>query len=293
MATKSSRSIGKYKRHELLASAVYLVPALAFFLVFSVYPFFSGVALAFQDANVFVTRFVGLDNFREIIQSPLFWKGFYNTLRFTLWSTIPIVIIPFMISVFAASLSIRYQYFIRFAFFVPMFSGGIITMGFWKWFFHPRVGLANAILGTKIAWLGQNPYAFYACELVLISTMLGMPIIMYLSRLLNVDRQMYEAARIDGAGELRIALHLTLPELMPLVIFILITRTVGFLQVWQVPYTLTGGGPVYGTTTMVLQAYEATVIAGRWGYASAISMVLLILTGFIMIIQRRLLREYI
>ena len=240
--------------------------------------------------NVFGKKFVGLDNFREMFSSHLFWKGFRNTLLFTGITTPIITIVPLLISALAVRTIRSFQYGVRFAFYIPEIAAGVVIVGVWKWIFDPMHGLANSIFKTNIGWLGQNPYAMVAIEAMLIWGGFGMAIMFYMARLLAIDKEIYDAAKIDGAKWYHEIRYISVPLVMPMVAFVAITRTIGYLQTWEYPWMMTGGGPNNGTTTIALQMYKNTALLGRWGYAAAIGVFLLVVTLTIAIIQRRIFR---
>lgn len=266
-------------------------PALAFFLLFNIYPLLSGVVLSFQDASIFGVQFIGLQNYRELFASERFWKGLLNALRFTAIS-IPIeVILPLLIGGLASRMSKAFQFTVRFAFYVPSLAGGVITVAVWQWIYHPSRGLLNHILGTDIAWLATNPYAFYALTLMMLCSVMGTTIIIYMAAFGAINKELYDAAKLDGCGEWGEMIHVTVPQILPIIAYIAITRTIGVLQIWQLPFLMTGGGPNYGTTTITLQMYQNGFLFQRWGYASALGMVLLFVTMIVAVSQKYLLRD--
>jgi len=278
------------KTRARLWGLAFIAPALCFYFLFSVYPFTKGISLAFFRASVFGSEFSGLANYREMFSEPLFWGAVKNTLMFTIITVPAVTVIPFVIAVMAARLSTAYQHFIRFAFYVPMLSAGVIISAFWKYFFHPSHGLFNKLLGTRIAWLGSNPEAFWSIETILIFSALGIPIILYMAKILGIPQEIIDSAKIDGCGETRVAWHVTFPLMLPIIAFIAITRTIGYLQTWMMPFLLTGGGPNHGTETVVLQIYQHAIVRGRWGYGAAMGVLLMAVTVSIALIQRRVLR---
>jgi len=279
------------KTRARLWGLAFIAPALCFYLLFSVYPFFKGISLAFFRASVFGSEFTGLTNYRDMFAEPLFFRAVKNTLMFTVITAPAVTFVPFVIAVMASRLSSSYQHFIRFAFYIPMFSAGVIISSFWKWVFHPSSGFLNKLLNIQVAWLGTNPTAFWSIETILIFSAFGIPIILYMAKILGIPQELIDSARIDGCSETRVAWHVTFPLMLPIVAFVAITRTIGYLQTWMMPYLLTGGGPNHGTETVVLQIYQHAIIRGRWGYGAAMGVLLMLVTVSIALIQRRVLQE--
>ena len=268
----------------------FIFPALLLFLTFSLFPIFKGISLSLYKADVFEKEYIGLDNYREMFESRIFWKGFRNTLFFTGVTTPFIAIIPLFVSIMAVRTIRAYQYYIRFAFYIPEIASGVIIVAVWKWMFHPTNGIINQLIGKAIPWFGQNPYSITAIEIMLIFSGFGTAVMFYMARLLSIDKEIYEAARIDGAKWYQEIRYISVPLVMPMIAFVTITRTIGYLQTWEYPWMMAGGGPNNGTTTIALQMYKNAALLGKWGYAAAIGMFLLVVTLILAIIQRRIFR---
>jgi multiple sugar transport system permease protein len=269
---------------------VFIGPALLSFCIFGLYPIIKGLTLSFYSADVFGKEFIGFDNFKEYLTDPLFWKGFKNTLLFTVYTVPLISFIPLALALLVGRASKQVHNFLRFTYYIPELSAGVIIASLWQWIFHPTNGLLNAILGTRIAWLGSNPYAFYTLEIILSSSMYAIPFIVYLSAIISIDDVYYEAAQLDGCGWIRANWYIVLPQVLPMVGFIMIIKTIGILQTWILPFIYTGGGPNYGTTTTVLQMYK-NLSFGRWGYASSMGLPILIVGVSLALLQKKLFRD--
>lgn len=266
-------------------------PALLLFLVFSIYPLFSGLFLSLFDASVFGKTFIGFQNYREIFSNERFWKGLINVVKFTVISIPVEVFVPLFIGALASRMSRAFQFTVRFAFYIPNLAAGVVTAAVWQWIFHPSRGLLNGLLGTDIAWLAQNPYAFYAITIMMLSSVMGMTIIIYMAAFGAINKDLYDAARLDGCSEWGEIVHVTIPQILPIIAYVAITRTIGVIQIWQLPFLMTGGGPNYGTTTITLQIYQNGFLFQRWGYASALGMVLMMITLVVAVGQKYLLRD--
>ena len=275
---------------EKITGLLMVSPALFLFCLFTVYPLFSGLALSLHEASAFGKSFIGFANYREMFSNPRFWKGVLNTLKFTA-ICIPIeVVFPLVVGALASRMSRAFQFGVRFAFYVPTIAAGVVIAAVWKWIFHPTAGVLNWALGTEIAWLATNPYTFIAIIIMLLSSVMGMTIIIYMAAFGGIKKDLYEAARLDGCNAAQELYHITIPQMLPVIAFIAITRTIGLLQIWQLPFLMTGGGPNYGTTTITLQLYQNGFHFQRLGYASAMGVVLLFITMVFSITQKYLFR---
>jgi len=265
-------------------------PAILLFGLFTVYPLLSGVVLSFQEASVFGKAFIGLANYREMLHSERFWKGISNTLKFTAIAVPVEIILPLIVGTLASKMSRAFQFGVRFAFYIPTMTSGVIIAAVWKWIFHPTDGILNWLLGTDVAWLATNPHAFISLTIMLLSGVMGMTIIIYMAAFGGINKDLYDAAKLDGCSGFQEMVHVTVPQILPIIGYIAITRTIGVLQIWQLPFLMTGGGPNYGTTTLTLQVYQNGFHFQRWGYASALGMVLLFITMIFSISQKYLFR---
>jgi len=265
---------------------VFILPALVSFLVFAVYPVLRSFQLAFYDAGVMHEEFIGFANFIEIFRSERIVKGFINTLKFMLVCAPVVTILPLIIALLGFRMKSWAQKGIRFAFYLPVLAAGPAISMIWAWLLRPN-GLINVLTGTTISWLGTNPYAFYAICIILISGDLGLSIIIYMAAMGGVNDELHDAAKLDGCSLLQEDFYITLPLIKPTIGFIFFIKLVGVSQIWMYPYMLTSGGPNFGTTTAVLEIYNQAFKFGKYGLASAIGVVFVLVVGAIAFIQRR------
>jgi len=265
---------------------LFILPAVLSFLVFTAYPIFRSFQLAFYDAGVMHADFVGFENFVEIFRSERIRKGFINTLKFMLICAPVVTILPLIIALMGFRMKSWAQKGIRFAFYLPVIAAGPIITMIWAWLLRPN-GLINVLTGTTIPWLGTNPFAFYALCIILISGDLGLTIIIYMAAMGGVNSELYDAAKLDGCSAFQEDFYITLPLVKPTIGFIFFIKIVGVSKIWMYPYLLTGGGVNYATTTVVLEIYNQAFKFGKYGIASAIGVVFVLVIGTIAIIQRR------
>ena len=265
---------------------ILIIPAAIWFLVFSLYPIFRSFQLSFYEAGPMFSQFVGFQNFIEIFQTERIIKGFINTLKFTALCTPILTILPLIIAMLGFRMKPFLQKTIRFAYYIPMLAAGPVLAMIWGWLFRAG-GAINFITGTDFLWFGKNPYAFYAVSIILLASNLGLSIIIYMASMSGINQDLYDAARLDGCSTFQEDLYITIPQISKTIGFIFFIKMIGTAQIWQFPFLLTGGGPNYGTTTAVLEVYLQAFQFGKYGYASAIGVVFVILVGFITAIQRK------
>lgn len=241
-----------------------------------------GIAFSFFKIGIRDRVFIGLKNYIKIINDPLFWIAFKNTLRFVLMIVPLKVVLSLLVALVISKYSHRIQSLFRGAFYLPAISAGVVMSTVWVWIFDPLYGILNGALKffglPTFMWLSDPFLARVAVTLVLLNWTTGFGIILYLSALAGVPRQIYEAAALDGASGWQRLTRITLPLIVPITVFILIVTTIGIFQIWQVMFLLTSGGPAFATTSIVYRIYQLGFESFKFGQASAYATVLLMMT---------------
>ena len=291
MSSAAIETVPRFRR----GGWMFLLPAAIPFVAFVLWPLIHGVALGFFDVQLRETRFIGLENYYRLIGDETFWAAVKNTCGFVVLVVPTVWVLSLGVSAVGFPMGRWARSFFRFAFYVPVVAGGVCLAMVWLWIFDQRYGLLNhvtgSLLGLELDWLGRTDTALPSLAVVVISWSLGQPIIIFLAALGGIPPELYEAARIDGAGPLRRFWHVTLPLLRPASLFVLVTQTIGVFQVFVVVLLLTvNGGPAHGTRTIVYGMYEtAFTPMYDFDYAAAQGSVLLVALGTIAILQFRLL----
>jgi len=268
---------------------IFILPAVIWFAVFNAYPIFRSLQLSFYDAGVMHSEFIGFQNFIKIFETERIIKGFGNSIKFTLVCAPILTFLPLIIAMLGFRMRKKMQIAIRFAFYLPSLTAGVIISIIWVWLLRPD-GLINVITGTDIAWLGTNPFAFISICVILICGDLGLAIIIYMSAMGSIDTDLYDAARLDGCTPFQEDRYITFPLVAPTVGFIFFIKIVAVAQIWQYPYLLTGGGVFYSTHTAVLEIYNQAFKFGKYGFASAIGILFVLMVGTMAFIQKRFFR---
>jgi len=273
--------------------APYVVPAVTLLFAMQVVPIVHGLSLSFFDAGPRHTQWAGFANFKTMFGTRLFWTGVKNTLAFTAVSAPILIILTFGIAVVAYGMKRHMQWFVRFTFYLPQIISSAVLSLIWIWIFNPDGALNSLILsfnGERLNWLGSNPLAFWSVTIVLITQGLGIPIVVFLGALTSVDSSLYESAAIDGCGRIRQALHVTLPIIFPVFTMQVATVLIGSMQIWALPYWMTGGGPAYGTYTLVLGMYREMAMFSDYGTSAAYAVVTTLALTAMILGQKRLSR---
>ncbi len=274
---------------------LFLLPWLLFFLVFSLYPFCFGIVVSFTNYTLGKMDFIGLENFKNILEDPAFVNSVVATLKYVL------IIAPCTVAVSLAVARVlqrcgrKMNAFAKAAFYLPSVTSEVALVIVWKFLFAPSFGLLAGLfqeVGLKpIAWFDNPDTAVVLISLLVVSICLGQPIILYSAGINNIPQSYFEAAEIDGANRNQVFFKITLPLLRSTTTFIVITSTIALMQIFVVPYLMTGGGPEYRTSSLLLMIYRSAFGNNRFGYASAIGIVFFFITGIIAAIQFRLMKN--
>jgi len=284
-----------------LAGWCFAGPAVAVIALFFVVPVAAAFALSLTDFDIYAIadpanlRLVGLHNYVQLLRTPLFWTALANTLYFV------VVGVPLSITVsLAAALLLdselaRFKGAFRTALFAPVVTTIVAVAVVWRNLLHTRYGWINHALGAigvaPIDWLGDPHWSMPSIILFAVWKNFGINMIIFVAALQAIPRELYEAARIEGANAAQQFRHVTLPLLGPTLLMVGIVTMAGYFQLFAEPYVMTGGGPLRATTSLVLFMYEEGFRWWRLGSAAAIAVVLFLITLAGTLIQLRMRRE--
>ena len=231
---------------------------------------------------------VGWDNYKDFINSSLFWKVIGNTLYFTLVSVFLGVIVSLGLAMIVNQ-KIKGVSFFRSVYFLPVISSMVAVSLVWKWLYNAQFGLINYFLKfLGIAgpnWLNSSLWAMPAIIIMSVWKMTGYNMIVLLAGLQNIPKELYEVASIDGASRWRQFWNITLPLLSPALFFALIILFISSFQVFEQTYVMTGGGPHYATLTLPLYIYQTSFLWFKIGYGAALSFVFFLIILAVILIQ--------
>jgi multiple sugar transport system permease protein len=274
---------------------LFLLPAMIPFFAFVLLPLLQGLLLSFYDVELAQRQWAGLANFRELARDEAFRQSVLNTIYFVIGVVPVTVALALLLAVIVHPLTRTLQSFFRLAFYLPVVAAGVVLSMVWLYLYNPTYGLFNYLLGLvgipRIEWLGRTETALPALALVVVSWTIGQPLILFLAGLAGIPQDLYDAAMIDGAGGWAKFWFVSLPLLKPTTLFVLVTQTIGVFQVFVVVLLMTRGGPANATQTIVFRIYETAFSFFRFGYASAMGVVLLLVVGLVAIFQFRLLGQ--
>ena len=259
----------------------------AYFAIFLAYPIYKAFAGSFHEWNPLVGTYnwVGLDNFKQILTDGLFWKSIGNTAIFMAVSVIFRIILGLGLAMLLSSKLVHCKDSLRGLFYMPTITPLVAVSFVWMWMFDPQFGMIDKVTGLNINWLHSSTWAMPAIIIMTIWKDFGYATVLYLAGLMNLPKDVYEAADIDGANSVQKFFRITLPLLKPTTLFIVITSMIAYLQAYVQILVMTNGGPGTATYTISYLIFDQAFQKYNFGIASAMSVVLFIFTGALTIIM--------
>ncbi len=260
---------------------LFLFPSLLQFAVLMVFPVFFSFYLSFHEWNILEPEkpFVGLDNYTRLLNDRRVRQAIVNTIYYTVVS-VPATLFCGLLVALLLNNKIRGRGLFRAIYYLPGITSAVAVAVVWKWIFNGDFGLINyyliqiGLISEPIRWLTDPVLAMPSVIIVSVWGGVGGCMIIYLAGLQAIPDEMYDAAKVDGAGPIRTLFSITIPLLAPATFFLLITSIIGAFQQFGLPYLLTAGGPVGRTTTIAYYLYTSAFKNFEMGYAAAISYVL-------------------
>lgn len=264
-----------------MVGLAFVSPWLVGFLLFTLLPVVLSFYFSLCDYSLLEKPlYRGADNYRELMRDAVFWKAMGNTIYYA-GISLPLGMIVALGVALLLNSKIRGLSIYRTIVFLPSLVPAVASAMLWSWLFNSKLGLINFVLlklgvSDPPGWLTDVRWAMPA--LILMSVWgVGNTVVIYLAGLQDVPRELYEAADLDGASTLRKIWHVTLPCISPVIFFNLIMGIIGTLQVFGVPYIMTGGGPARSTYFFTMYLYDNAFVYLKMGYASAMAWVQLII----------------
>jgi multiple sugar transport system permease protein len=260
----------------------FVTPALILLSLVTIYPILYVVYLSLERRLLIfnISRFVGLDNYLFLFRDDRFWNALGNTAYFTAMSVALEMALGLSIAVLL-NRSFRLKGMARAAVLVPWAVPTVVSARMWEWMYNTDFGILNYIFGAKINWLGSPSLALNAAVFMDVWKTTPFVAILLTAGLQVIPADLYQAARIDGAGAWQAFRKITIPLLKPVIIVVLAFRTLDAFRVFDAIYVLTGGGPANSTETLSIYAYKVLFQTLQFGYGSALSLVVFLCTAMI------------
>ena len=268
----------------------FALPYMVVFTLFLITPIIWGIWMSFTNQSLASrnVKFVGLQNYIETLTSAEMWSSLGNTIFFTLISTIPLVMLSFILAYLVVT-GLPGQWLWRLTFFAPYLLPVSVVTAMWGVMYANDFGFINGLLQhlgiDQIGWLSDKQVAMWSIALTTVWWTIGFNFLLYLSALENIPDQIYEAAQVDGAGSWRRLISVTLPLMKSTTIMIVLLQILASLKLFDQIFLMTAGGPDGATRSIIQYIYDVGFSGYRVGYASAVSYVFFALIVLVSIIQ--------
>ena len=276
----------------------FIAPALVLLTLFGLLPIAVAGVVSLTDLDIGglgrpeTIEFVGLENYARLLDDPAFWRSLETTGFFVAVGVPVIIVVSLGIAVALNSSNSRFFRALRSFYFLPAITAIVAVALIWGYLYNSQFGLLNHLLSVvglgPVGWLSEPTTARVSVAVVAIWRATGLNTIIFLAALQAIPREYLEAAALDGAGRWTTFRRVVLPMLRFAMFFVTVTTLIGWLQFFDEPYVLTGGGPVGATTSVSLFIFKNGFSLNQFGYASAGSIVLLVLIAAITAVQLRL-----
>ncbi|XID93848.1 carbohydrate ABC transporter permease [Paenibacillaceae bacterium WGS1546] len=282
-------------RKEAAWGYFFIAPIMIGFLVFMLYPFAYSFYLSLTSSDGIVAPdFIGLNNYRNLLQDETFLRSLRVTVYFTL-GTVPVGALLSLLAALLLNRKMRFTTLYRTAFFLPVITSTVAIATVWKWLYNTDYGLINSILGNlgwyQPPWLASERWALFSVIIMSVWKNIGFNMVIFLAGLQGISPSLYEAAKIDGAGAFKRFVYITVPMLRHTTVFVVIMAVIGSFQVFDQVFVMTDGGPAKSTTVVVYYIYQNAFKYFNQGYASAMAYVLFAIIFAVTLVQTRLARS--
>jgi multiple sugar transport system permease protein len=285
--------LSRHHRSDLRAALLFMAPATVGFVAFYLVPVVRGTYLSFTDFSLFGSaEWIGLRNYRDILHDDLFWNAMKVTTEYVVlnigFQTVIAIGLAVLLDRVAKSVIIRG------ALLLPYFVANVVVALLWFWLLDYQIGIVNAFLD----WIGVGRVSFFGNETWAIPTIafvntwrhMGYTALLIFAGLQVIPRHLYEAAAIDGASALKAFWRITMPLLRPVLMLVLIITVIGSFQVFDTVAVTTKGGPENASRVIQMYIYQRAFAQSDFGYASALSVILLLVLAVVAYLQAKALR---
>ena len=268
----------------------FILPALSVIGLVAIFPVFYVFYLSLHKKVLTfnISDFTGIDNYVYLLTDSRFWNALKNTAYFTGVSVSLELLLGLSIAILL-NRAFKGKGFMRAVVLIPWAIPTVVSAKMWEWIYNTDFGILNYMLGIKINWLGNTTWAIHAAIFMDVWKTTPFVALILIAGLQVIPKDLYHAARVDGAGSWYIFGTITLPLLMPAILIVLIFRTLDAFRVFDAVYVLTGGGPANTTETLSIYAYKVLFQLLQFGYGSTLSVIVFLCVGLISVFYVRLL----
>lgn len=288
----NSRAI---KRRETVVAYLFMLPALIFFAGFVILPMGMGIVTSLFNYTmknpVSSETFIGLKNYIDLFRDEKFLRALGNTVILVVVTVPAVTLFSLWVSSAIYKMKEGPRSFFRCVFYLPVVTGTVAVVVVWKWMFDGYSGILNyaleglGFIEKNIFWLGDTRFAIWCIILIMFTTYVGQPIVLYVAALGNVDQSLVEAAQVDGATNLQVFWKVKWPQMMPTTLYIVVITTINTFQCFSLIQLLTSGGPEGTTNTVMYYLYQNAFSLYKYGYANSMGVVLAVIIAILSAIQ--------
>lgn len=297
-ATERMRNRRWHRLQSTINAYLYLAPTLLGLLIFSAGAIIASFFISFTNWQLVLPPvWVGVRNYANLLELPEFWQVLRNTVYYTV-GYVPLAVTLPLFMAMLVNQKLWGVTFFRTTYFLPVVTSGVAIALVWGWMYNPSFGVINFLLKTLFGvegprWLSDPAWAMPALILIGVWHSVGYNMVIYLAGLQGIPQELYEAARMDGAGWWGQFWGITLPLLTPTIFFILVLSIIGSFQVWTITYLLTQGGPANATLTLSYYIYQQGFQWFHMGFAASLAYVLFAIVFVVTMIQFRLQKQWV
>lgn len=279
--------------NQTLAPLLFLAPNALIFIVFIIIPAFQGLRMSFMDWSILgAPKSVGFKNFIRLAGDRVFGVTVWNTVVYSLVTVALMTVAALLLALLLYKNELRGEKVFRSMFYIPSLLS-MITVGIaWRFILGDEMGVINFLLralgGEGVGWLTDPAFAMGSVIFVTLWAQAGYYMVMMISGLQAIPRDVYESACIDGASTSKTFFHITLPLLKSTVLVVVVLATISSFKAYELINVMTAGGPGYATKFIVQQVYQVAFMEDRMGYASAMAVVLMLIIGAFTLLQFKL-----
>lgn len=279
----------KRERNEFIWGWLFVLPTLIGLLVLNIYPIFNTIYQSFFKTGDFGkgNTFVGLQNYQKVFADGEVWRSLRNTITYAILE-VPLSVVIALVLAVLLNRKMKGRSFYRTVIFLPMVAAPAAVAMVWRWLYNADFGLLNNVLGTSVRWVSDPKYAIYSIAIIGIWSTVGYNMVLFLSGLQEIPRDYYEAAQIDGATGVKSFFNITLPLLSPIIYFVVVTRMIGAMQVFDMIFlVIEKSNPAFESVqSLVYLFYNYTFEQKNNGYGVTIVIVLLVVIMALTAIQK-------
>ncbi len=282
------KRVTKRERSEFIWGWLFIAPTMIGLIILNIIPIFQTIYQSFFKTGDFGKGniFVGLGNYQKVFSDTEVWQALWNTIKYAVVEVPISIIISLVLAVFLNG-KIKGRSAFRTIFFLPMVAAPAAIAMVWRWLYNSEFGLLNHILPGKTNWISNPDIAIYSIAIIGIWSIIGYNMVLFLAGLQEVPRDYYEAASIDGANGVQQFFSLTVPLISPTIFFVLVTRVIAAMQVFDVIYmVIDNNNPaLFKTQSLVSLFYKYSFTQGNKGYGATVVVVLLVVIMLLTVLQ--------